>query len=162
MRCKDKNYARCFQSSGHLLCSGRIVVDDDVVFSQGRDVGNGIAEHVHLHQTIAVGEGINIADLVVIHIDIGQGFHLAQIVQTGQRIVRAVNGLKLAALRPFGERCHLIGGKAEPLQIDQRGEGGDVRQGVVGDIQFNQRRADGNGRDIRQRVVVHGQTGQHL
>ena len=162
MRCIiDKNYARCFQSSGHLLCSGRVVVDNDVVLSQGSNVGNGVAEHIHLYQAVAVGKGINVADLVVIHIDIGQGSHFAQIVQTGHRIVGTVDDLELAVLRPFGQRRDLVGGEDEPLQIDQGG-GRRYPSGVVGNVQLGQGRADGQGRDIRQRVVVHGQPGQHL
>ena len=40
---------------------------------QSGHILNGVAEDVYLYQTVVVRKGVNVGNLVVVHIDIGQG-----------------------------------------------------------------------------------------
>ena len=96
--------------------SGGVVVNNDIPVTQHGYIRNGIAENINLHQTEAVFQLVNLCNQIVIHENMGQRLKHGKLIDTGQHIVRTVNGLQGTVLRELGQSLNLVAGEIQDFR----------------------------------------------
>ena len=86
---------------------------------QGIHIVNFVTVDINLNQIVAAGDGVDGGDLIVVHQDMGQIVHILQIFKAHNLVAGAVNGAKLAAIRPGGEILNLVVREGKQLQFRQ-------------------------------------------
>ena len=83
--------------------SGGIVVDNDIVIPELRNIIYFIAVDIQLDKPVAVSQGVHIGDVVIVHVDVGDLIQTGEIINAGKGIVGTVNYSQSAAFRPLGK-----------------------------------------------------------
>ena len=119
------------------LCG--VVVDDNALICQRRNVLDRIAENVNKDQVVTVSKGIDIRDVVIVQIHPVQLEQPLQWRNRGKLVVGCVDRGQGAGAFPLRKLGNVVAGETQNAQIVQRAEGGNVCQLVAGDIQLYQR-----------------------